>query len=61
MRESGGAVLLFSTDLEEIYALSDRFFVLHAGRLMGWATPETSTTQVGLWMAGKNVAPSASL
>ena len=55
MRERGGAVLLFSTDLEEIYALCDRFFVLHAGRLTGWATPETSTTQVGLWMAGRNV------
>jgi simple sugar transport system ATP-binding protein len=53
MRERGGAVLLFSTDLEEIYALCDRFFVLHAGRLMGWATLGTSTTQVGLWMAGR--------
>ncbi|MGH7601843.1 MAG: ATP-binding cassette domain-containing protein, partial [bacterium] len=61
MRERGGAVLLFSTDLEEIYALCDRFFVLHAGRLMGWATPETFTTQVGLWMAGKTVAQTASL
>jgi simple sugar transport system ATP-binding protein len=53
MRERGAAVLLFSTDLEEIYALCDRFWILHAGRLMGWATPGTSATQVGLWMAGK--------
>jgi simple sugar transport system ATP-binding protein len=53
MRERGGAVLLFSTDLEEIYALCDRFFVLHAGRLMGWATAEISLMQVGLWMAGR--------
>jgi len=53
MRQRGGAVLLFSTDLDEIYALCDRFFVLHAGRLMGWATAKTSTTQVGLWMTGR--------
>lgn len=53
MQKRGGAILLFSTDLEEIYALCDRFFVLHAGRLMGWATAATSATQVGLWMTGR--------
>jgi simple sugar transport system ATP-binding protein len=53
MRERGGAILLFSTDLDEIYALSDRFLVVHAGRLMGWATTATSSIQVGLWMAGR--------
>jgi simple sugar transport system ATP-binding protein len=53
MRERGGAILLFSTDLDEIYALSDRFLVVHAGRLMGWATTATSSLQVGLWMAGR--------
>jgi len=58
MQKRGGAILLFSTDLEEIYALCDRFFVIHAGRLMGWATATTSATQVGLWMTGR---PSASI
>jgi simple sugar transport system ATP-binding protein len=53
MQNRGGAILLFSTDLEEIYALCDRFFVMHAGRLMGWATAATSATQVGLWMTGR--------
>ncbi|MCG3118214.1 MAG: Galactose/methyl galactoside import ATP-binding protein MglA [bacterium] len=53
LRQRGGAVLLFSTDLDEIYALCDRFLVLHAGRVMGWATAATSTTQVGLWMTGR--------
>ncbi len=53
MQQRGGAILLFSTDLEEIYALCDRFFVMHAGRLMGWATAATSATQVGLWMTGR--------
>ena len=53
MQKRGGAILLFSTDLEEIYALCDRFFVMHAGRLMGWATAATSATQVGLWMTGR--------
>jgi simple sugar transport system ATP-binding protein len=52
-RQLGGSVLLFSTDLDEIYSLCDRFFVLYAGRLMGWATAKTSTTQVGLWMTGR--------
>jgi len=53
MQKRGGAILLFSTDLEEICALCDRFFVMHAGRLMGWATAATSATQVGLWMTGR--------
>jgi simple sugar transport system ATP-binding protein len=53
MRAHGGAILLFSTDLEEIYTLCDRFVVLHAGQFMGWATAATSVTQVGLWMAGR--------
>jgi len=53
IQKRGGAILLFSTDLEEIYALCDRFFVVHAGRLMGWATAATSATQVGLWMTGR--------
>ena len=53
VQNRGGAILLFSTDLEEIYALCDRFFVMHAGRLMGWATAATSATQVGLWMTGR--------
>jgi simple sugar transport system ATP-binding protein len=58
MQNRGGAILLFSTDLEEIYALCDRFFVMHTGRLMGWATAATSATQVGLWMTGR---PSATI
>jgi len=53
MQKRGGAILLFSTDLEEIYALCDRFFVMHTGRLMGWAIAATSATQVGLWMTGR--------
>ncbi len=53
MQKRGGAILLFSTDLEEIYALCNRFFVMHTGRLMGWATAATSATQVGLWMTGR--------
>lgn len=56
LRRRGGAVLLFSTDLDEIYALCDRFLVLHAGRVMGWATATTATTQVGLWMTGRTSA-----
>lgn len=52
MRARGGTVLFFSSDLDEIYALSDRFFVLHAGEVTGWGTAATSLQQAGLWMAG---------
>ncbi|MDQ7052752.1 MAG: ATP-binding cassette domain-containing protein [candidate division KSB1 bacterium] len=48
----GSAVLLVSTDIDEIYALSRRFFVLYNGRLMGWADPSTSIETVGRWMVG---------
>ncbi len=55
----GSAVLLVSTDLDEIYALSGRFFVLYNGRLMGWADPNTPVETVGRWMVGMADEPEA--
>jgi len=49
----GAAVLLFSEDLDEIFALSDRIAVIYEGRIMD-IIPSTKATveQVGLLMAG---------
>ena len=52
-REAGAAILLISSDLEEILGLSDRVAVLYRGRLMG--TMEASRDrrdEIGSLMAG---------
>ncbi|QJC51240.1 ABC transporter ATP-binding protein [Paenibacillus albicereus] len=52
-RERGCAVLLLSTELEEVRALSDRIAVLFKGRLVGvMARGEFEAERIGLWMAG---------
>jgi ABC-type uncharacterized transport system ATPase subunit len=52
-RGLGVAILLVSTDLEEIFCLSDRVAVIHSGRIVGWVSGNsTSETQLGLMMAG---------
>ncbi len=53
MRAAGGAVLLISEDLEEIFALSDRIAVMYGGRIMAdMPVAEASVERVGLLMAG---------
>jgi len=53
-RDTGTAVLLISTDLEEIFTLSDRILVISGGKLMGEVPSDHSLIeQVGLMMAGK--------
>lgn len=52
MRDRGGAIVLISTDLDEIYELCDRFYVMYRGRFVGEGTRATPLRQVGLWMAG---------
>jgi simple sugar transport system ATP-binding protein len=52
-REEGGAILLVSEDLEELFALCDKVGVLFKGRLMGVVDPRASSVaDVGLMMAG---------
>lgn len=52
-RDQGMAILLVSTELEEILALSDRILVLYEGEIMGLMfSKETSREEVGLMMAG---------
>jgi simple sugar transport system ATP-binding protein len=53
VREEGGAVLLISTDLDEVLELSDRVAVLHEGKVMGLeAAGPFDRQQIGSWMAG---------
>ena len=53
IRDEGKAVLLVSTELEEIMKLSDRIGVLFEGRLMGIVNPHEATVEeIGLMMGG---------
>ncbi len=53
-RAAGAGVLLVSTELDEILALSDRVAVMFKGRLVGVvARAEVSVERLGLMMAGR--------
>ncbi len=52
-RDDGVAMLLVSSELDEILALSDRILVMYRGRIVAERTPATtSSTELGLLMAG---------
>lgn len=52
-RNNGAAVLLISSELEEILAVSDRIGVITAGRIVGLIPADVATPQqLGLWMMG---------
>ena len=56
-RERGVAILLVSTDLEEVLCLSDRIAVIYNGEIMGVVqTEEANKTQLGLLMLGTRLA-----
>ncbi len=48
----GGAVMLISTDLDEIFDLADRMAVISRGRLTEVAAEDRTAERVGLLMAG---------
>jgi ABC-type uncharacterized transport system ATPase subunit len=52
----GGAILLVSTELDEIVALSHRIAVLYEGRIVGIVSSTTPRETLGLMMGGKQVA-----
>ncbi len=55
-RDSGSAVLIVSTELDEVMALSDRILVMFAGRIVAERRPEeTTNAELGLYMAGAAV------
>ena len=52
-RTKGSAVLLISTDLDEVLAVSDRVLVIYEGSVIGEVTPgKHSITEIGMMMAG---------
>ncbi len=52
-RDEGKSVLLISTELSEIFSLSDRIGVLYQGELLKiFKTPEATIEEIGLLMAG---------
>jgi ABC-type uncharacterized transport system ATPase subunit len=51
-RDRGTAVVIVSTELEEIYALSDRIAVMFDGRIVATVPPDTPRDELGLLMAG---------
>ncbi len=56
-RDAGSAVLLISTELEEIFHLSDRILVMYEGEIVGELPPDRELTEeIGLMMAGHSRA-----
>ena len=54
-REKGVAILLVSSDLEEILCLSDRLAVMYEGRFAGvMETSRANVEALGLWMTGSS-------
>ncbi|QKJ24857.1 ABC transporter ATP-binding protein [Aquiluna borgnonia] len=51
-RDAGKAVILISTELDEVLALADRIAVMYRGEIVGIVPPTTSREQLGKMMAG---------
>lgn len=56
MRGAGKAIILISSDLDEVMELSDRMAVMYEGRIMGVVDPsEVTEEEVGLMMGGYTI------
>ena len=51
-KDSGRAVLLISSELDEVYGLADRIAVIYKGEILGVTDSSTSREKLGLLMAG---------
>lgn len=51
-RDAGKAVILISTELDEVLSLADRIAVMYRGEIIGIVEPSTSREQLGKMMAG---------
>jgi ABC-type uncharacterized transport system ATPase subunit len=51
-RDSGSAVIIVSSELDEIYALADRIAVMYEGKITGFRPPTVPVEELGLLMAG---------
>ncbi|TWP33441.1 ABC transporter ATP-binding protein [Leekyejoonella antrihumi] len=52
-RDRGAAVVLVSTELDEVIGLADRVGVMYRGKIIGELPPTASAEQFGLLMAGQ--------
>jgi ABC-type uncharacterized transport system ATPase subunit len=59
-RDEGAAVLIVSSELDEIKALSDRILVMFEGKIVAEFDGSASTTDIGLAMLGSAAAEAAS-
>ncbi len=55
-RDRGTAVLIVSTELEEVESLADRIAVMYRGGIVGIVAPDTPRDILGLMMAGVSFA-----
>ncbi|WBB82403.1 ABC transporter ATP-binding protein [Micromonospora sp. WMMD882] len=53
-RDNGTAVLVVSSELDEVIGLADRIAVMYRGRIIGVVAPDTPREEIGLLMAGIN-------
>ncbi|WP_084106053.1 ABC transporter ATP-binding protein [Demequina sp. NBRC 110056] len=51
-RDKGVAVIIVSSELDEVYALADRIAVMYHGRIVDIVEPDTDRDTLGLMMAG---------
>jgi simple sugar transport system ATP-binding protein len=51
-RDAGKAVILISSELDEVLALADRIAVMYRGKIVGIVEPSTSREDLGKLMAG---------
>ncbi|HEX8005723.1 MAG TPA: ABC transporter ATP-binding protein, partial [Trebonia sp.] len=51
-RDHGVAVLIVSSELDEIYALADRIAVMYEGKITGFRDPDVPAAELGRLMAG---------
>jgi general nucleoside transport system ATP-binding protein len=51
-RDEGVAVIIVSSELDEIYALSDRIAVMYEGKIVGMCAPDIPEQELGLLMTG---------
>jgi simple sugar transport system ATP-binding protein len=59
-RDAGAAVLIVSTELDEVLALADRIAVMYQGRIVAILDPAEATPErLGLYMGGAVVTPAS--
>jgi simple sugar transport system ATP-binding protein len=51
-RDSGTAVIVISSELDEVVGLADRIAVMYRGRILAVVAPDVPREEIGLLMAG---------